>query len=169
LKKHILILLALLAFASSAFGQAFSNTGTTQLRLEVLTGLQIRIDTSITDLTNAGVFTDYAGTTNYTYKVRLGASNTGTITLQTTNFTAGGPNLGGGDTLSYSCGATTGPAVACSGPIAASTSTTTNVASFAANSRHNNGTGSVVWALPDNPTWTPTTHTATVTFNAAVL
>ena len=165
------VLLGLLSSAS-LFAQ-FGPTGTTTLQVVVGSEAAIRVDTATTNLTTAGSFANYTGSTNYTYKIRTTkVGGTGTITVQiTSDFgPAGGPSVGtppsAGDTLDYTCTAVA-PATGCAGTLTAATGSATGVASFGADARSTAlGTGgnSVAWALTNDPQYQTGTYTATATF-----
>jgi len=154
--------------AVSAFGQ-FAATGTTSLSVTVAPEASIEINTATTALTTAGLFADYTGTTNFTYKIRTTLSGgSGSILLKiTADFPAGGPSVTtpGTDPLTYGC-TVAAPATACSGPVTALTTGTTNVANFGvdAHSAKAGNAGSVAWDLPDDPAYKTGTYTATATF-----
>jgi hypothetical protein len=157
----------------NVFGQAFNTTGTTTVSVAVAAEASIRIDTPTTTLSTTGtIFNDYTGTTNFTYKVRTGkASGNGNIQLLVgPDFSpTGGPSVGTppspGDALSYNC-TVSSPGTACTGPLSASTTTATSVATFGANARStkNGNSGSVGWILTNDPVYETGTYSATVTF-----
>jgi len=172
-------LVSLFLLASVAYADDFASTGTTSVGVTVGAEAAIRVDTATTNLTTTGtLFTDYTGTTNFTYKVRTTkVGGSGTITLQvTTDFSpSGGPSVAspptGDDTLSYTCSVNGpgkgGTATACSGSQTASTSTATDVVNpFSANARSDKGgnTGSVAWTLTNDPAYQTGSYNATVTF-----
>ena len=69
------IILAGLGVASAS-AQTFAATGTTTLAVNVGAEASIAINTPSTSLsTSGGLFADYTGTTNFTYKVRTGQSS----------------------------------------------------------------------------------------------
>src|SRR5437899_8088411 len=82
--------------AVSAFGQTFAASGTTTLSVNVAAEASISIGTSTTTLSSTpGLFADYTGTTNFTYKIRTTQSGgTGAVNVQiTSDFAgAGGPS-----------------------------------------------------------------------------
>lgn len=147
----------------------FASTGTTTLSVTIDSAAAIRIDTPTTTLTTAGstFAAAYTGTTNFTFKLRTSqASGTGSITLQVTaDFSpANGPTVAGGDALTYTCTAASG--TACSGPVSASTSSATAVASFGANAHSATAgdAGSTSWSLENLPRYVTGTYSATVTY-----
>jgi hypothetical protein len=166
-----------IAAATQAFGQ-FAATGTTTLSVAVAAESAISITTSTTTLaeaSGAGIFgSPYTGTTNFSYKVRsTKVGGAGSITVKITgDFAAGGPSVATpptGDTMTYACTATASSAAACTGPINASTSSATNVATFATDAHSAAGagssdTGSVTWTLPNDPLYKTGTYTAIATF-----
>lgn len=160
--------------AVSAFGQ-FGATGTTNVQVIVNPEASIQINTATTSLTSAGLFADYLGTTNFTYKIRTTASGgSGSVVLKiTTDFGAGGPSVTtplAGDALTYTCTAAA-PAIPCATAQTALTTGTTGVATFGvdAHSAKAGNTGSVAWDLPDDPVYKTGTYTAVATFTIAAL
>lgn len=159
--------------AVSAFGQTFAASGTTTLSVNVAAEASISIGTATTTLSSTpGLFADYTGTTNFTYKIRTTQSGgTGAVVVQiTSDFAgAGGPSVASppsaGDALTYSC-TVASPATACTGPVTALTSGTTSVASFGADARSSKAgnAGSVAWALTNDPVYKTGSYTATATF-----
>ena len=170
MKNKILKLSSLcVACATCAMGQ-FASTGTTTLSITVAAAAAIQIDTATTNLTTAGstFASAYTGTTNFTYKVRTGkTSGSGTITLQVTSdfAPAGGPSLGAGDLLTYTC-TTASSGTACSGSQTAATGSATSVVTFAADAHSATAgdAGSTAWSLPNNPRYQTGGYTATVTY-----
>jgi len=164
--------LVLLALAGTARAQ-FATTGTGSVAVNVSAEASIHIDTASVTLASTGTnFADYVGSTNFTYKVRTGATaGTAGITLQvTSDFNgANGPSVAAsgvtGDTLSYTC-AVTAPANSCSGSQIASTTAATPVGTFGANVRSAKAgnTGSVSWTLVNDPAYAVGTYTAVVTY-----
>lgn len=167
----VAILLAGLG-VTSAFGQ-FNTTGTTPVTVTVAAEASIQIDTPTTGLTSSGtLFSDYTGTTNFTYKIRTAPSiTTGSVTVKITDFTgSGGPSvaapLTGSDTLAYTC-STSAPAIPCGGSVTSSTTTGTSVAAFpgdAHSAKAGNGGNSVSWTLTNDPLYKTGTYSATATF-----
>ena len=165
------VLLGLLSSAS-LFAQ-FGPTGTTSLQVVVGSEAAIRVDTATTNLTTAGSFVNYTGSTGYTYKIRTTkVGGTGTVTVQiTSDFgPAGGPSVAApptaGDSLDFTC-ASSAPATACAGTQTAATASATNVATFGADARSaraGNGGNNVSWSLTNDPQYQTGTYTATATF-----
>jgi hypothetical protein len=153
----ILLTLAIAIFSTAAFAQ------TTSLQVAVAPQASITVTNGTTSMTNGSAFGNYSGTTNFTYKVRTtNATGTGAITMSMPDFSqAGGPSVTG---LTYGCtmGAT---GTACTGTSnAVSISSSLPVASFGAGAHANGQSGSVTWALTDDPTWAVNTYTTTVTY-----
>ena len=171
MNKHRLKFPALcIACATCAMAQSFGPTGTTTLSISVAAAAAIRIDTSTTNLTTGGSAfgSAYTGTTNLTYKVRTTqTTGAGSITLQvTSDFSpSGGPSLGAGDLLTYTCTAASS-GTACSGSQTAATGSSTPVVTFAADAHSATAgdAGSTAWSLPNNPRYQTGTYTATVTY-----
>jgi hypothetical protein len=162
----------LLALAGTAHAQ-FATSGTGTVAVTVSPEASIQINTAAVTLTSVGTnFADYTGTTNFTYKVRTGASvGTAGITLRvTSDFSGtGGPSVLNsgttGDTLKYTCNVTA-PALSCSGSPTTSTIASTPVATFGAgvSSFKVGNAGSVSWDLINDPAYAVGTYTATVTY-----
>jgi hypothetical protein len=170
LKTLPLAALGLLLTASLASAQFGTPSGTTSVSVTVGPQAGLNITNSVTGLTLSG--SNYAGTTNLTYFVRTSASGGGgSISLEvTTDFSpTGGPSVGSppttGDSLSYTC-TVNSPGTACTGPQTASTTGTTNVATFGTNihTGASGSTASVNWTLTNDPTYKTGTYNATVTF-----
>jgi hypothetical protein len=128
--------------------------------------------TGTTNLTEAGNFANYTGTTSMTYFIRTTETGgSGSITAKiTTDFSpTGGPSVAsppvGSDALTYGC-TVAAPGTACTGPVTALTTGTTSVATFAAaaHSAKAGNSASVAWTLPNDPVYKVNTYTATVTF-----
>jgi hypothetical protein len=177
MKKLLTLLAVLLLAASTAFAQTFGTTAGTSLSVTVGAEASISADTSTGLTTSSTIFADYGATTNFTYKVRTGGSNTTAgITLEITkdfgtaanepSVANSGGSSGTGDTLTYTCTVATSSATPCSGTKTASTVAGTPVATFGknANSTKNGDTGSVIWDLVNDPAYAVGTYTATATF-----
>ena len=172
--KRISFISFLLVLGLSTLANAqFAGSGTTTLSVVVGPEAAISINTGTTTIASAGsTFNPYAGTTNYSYKIRTTTSGgSGSITLKvTTDFSpANGPSVAhpptAGDVLTYTC-AITGVGTACSSAMTASTTSSTNVVTFGAATRSSaaGDTGSVSWSLTNDPKYATGTYTATVTF-----
>jgi hypothetical protein len=156
----------------SAFGQ-FAASGTTTLSVTVPAEASISITTATTTLSSTpGLFVDYTGTTAFTYKIRTTQSTgTGAVNVKiTSDFAgAGGPSVAtppsAGDALTYNC-TVAAPGTACTGPVTALTTATTNVATFGADAHSGlaGNSGSVSWTLTNDPAYKTGTYTATATF-----
>jgi len=180
--KKILALgaLALLLPASSALAQTLGTTSpTATVAVNVGPEAGLTIQTAALTLTqNGNNFSDYTGTTNFTYFIRTTKSGgTGSIVLEvTTDFSSGGGNAPSvaspptnSDHLYYSCSVpnpTSGTATPCTGPVNSSTTTATNVASFGADARSAKAgvSSSVTWSLSNDPLYQTGSYTATVTY-----
>ncbi len=151
----------------------FAASGTTSVGVTVYAEAALHVDTASTSLSTTGtLFTnDYAGTTNFTYKVRTTKSGgTGNIQLKVlTDFGGNGPSVASpptaGDTLAYTC-AVGGAGTACSGSQTSSTTASTPVVDFGENVRSgkNGDSGSVNWTLTNDPAYDTGSYTATVQF-----
>ena len=179
MKKTLALAAVLLLTASLAYAQ-FAGTGTTTLSVAVAAEASIQINTPATTLTLGGSpFADYAGTTNFAYKIRTQKTGgNGSIVLKvTSDFSADvngtAPSVGHssttGDTLTYTCYATIttgGTVTPCSTAQTASTNATTNVAGFSEDARTQKAgdTGSVIWSLVNDPRYQTGSYNAVVTF-----
>ena len=167
MKKLLAVVLLVLIGSGSLFAQ-FNATGTTAVQVTIAPEAAIRIDTATTTLTNAGIFSNFTGTTNFTYKIRTSdVGGTGSVTLQvTSDFSPAGGPLASAGTLSYVC-TVAAPGTACGGSQTASTAGGTSVATFGANARSlTAGTGgnSVDWTLLNDPQYVTGSYSSTVTF-----
>jgi hypothetical protein len=170
---------AALLLISGAAHAASTDTGTTTLGVTVGAEAAFSVTTANTSLTTTGtVFGNpYTGTTNFTYKVRTSQTNgAGTVTLKVTsdfNPLGVGPSVltpvTPGDALQYSCTAGAS-ATACSTGQTASTTASTNVATFGADVHSGSAgdSGSVAWTLTNDPVYKTGSYTATVTFTISV-
>jgi hypothetical protein len=107
-----------------------------------------------------------------TYFIRTSpTSGSGSIVLQvTTDFSpTGGPSVASppttGDALTYNC-TVSSPGTACTGPLTAKTTSTTNVGTFGADAHSTfaGNSASVAWTLTNDPLYKVGTYSATVTF-----
>jgi hypothetical protein len=171
-RNYLFALAAALLVAPASYAQ-FAATGTTNLSVTVSAEAALQVTTATTTLTAAGsIFNPYGGTTNLSYKIRTTQSTgSGTVTLKvTSDFSpAGGPSVTtpptAGDALTYSCTAAA-PATGCTGPLTASTSASTSVATFGpgASSSNAGNAASTTWSLTNDPVYKTGTYTATVTY-----
>jgi len=174
MKKTLLAVVVLLLAASTAFAQTFGTTSATTLTLTVGAEASISVDTSTPLTTTGTIFNDYGGTTSFTYKVRTGTSvNTAGVTLKITSdfgTAASGPSVANsgstGDTLKYTCTATSSSATACASAQTTSTTVATTVATFAAgaHSVKAGDSGSVIWDLVNDQAYAVGSYNATATF-----
>jgi hypothetical protein len=154
----------------------FAATGTTTLSVTIAAESAISVTSSTTTLSEtagAGIFgSPFTGTTNFSYKVRsMKVGGGGSITVKiTTDFAAGGPSVASppvpADQVTYTC-TTASSATPCTGSVNASTSTATNVATFATDAHSTVGgsdAGSVSWTVPNDPIYKTGTYSATATF-----
>jgi len=176
-KLLALTALALLFAASSALAQLGTTSPTATVAVAVGAEAALTIQTTALTLTQTGTnFTDYSGTTNFTYFIRTSkTSGTGSIVLEvTSDFSpSGGPSVGTppttGDHLYYSCTVPDpahGSATPCTGPVNSSTTATTNVATFGTDARSPKVgvASSVTWGLSNDPLYQTGTFTATITY-----
>ena len=174
MKKPILLALALFVIAPLGHAQGLGTTTVTnQVSVTVAAEAALTIGASATTLVSSGSnFSDYTGTTPFTYFIRTGKSGgTGFIKLQvTTDFgPTGGPSvatpLTAGDALSYTC-TVSNPGTACSGSQTSSTASQTAVATFGADAHSvkAGNSASVNWDLSNDPLYQTGTFTAVVTY-----
>ena len=167
MKKLILASIIGLFTSGSLFAQ-FAGSGTTTVLVTVANEAAIQIDTVPTTLTPGGAaFSDFTGTTYFTYKLRTTKENgLGSITLKvTSDFSPnGGPSAN--DALTYTC-AVVSPGTGCGGTQPSSTTSDTPVANFGHDSHSaavGTGSNSVNWTLTNNPLYQTGSYSATVTF-----
>jgi hypothetical protein len=179
MKNHLFTTIAgVLLAASMVQAQVGTSTATTTLGVGVTAEAALNINTSNTSLTSTGNnFANYTGTTNFTYYIRTSpSSGSGTVTLKVTgDFSpAGGPSVAtpptAGDKLTYSCTVSTpgssGGVTNCPASTVASFTTSTLVGTFGADARSiiTGNSGSVNWALTNDPAYKANTYSATITF-----
>jgi len=177
MRKTILLAAVLMLVASVAHGQLGTTAPTATVAVNVNAEAALTIQTTALTLSQSGTnFTDYSGTTNFTYFIRTTKSGgTGSIVLQvTSDFSpAGGPSVGtpptASDHLYYSCtvpNPSNGTATPCTGPVNSSTGSQTNVAGFNADSRSPKAgvASSVTWGLSNDPLYQTGSYTATITY-----
>jgi hypothetical protein len=174
--KKLLVLSGILLFTASLFAQS-ANTGTSTLSVSVGAESAIVVNTTPAFSSN-GIFGDYTAITPLTYYVRTTSGGGGSITVKvTTDFSTGGANGGpsvanpptAGDALTYTCTAAApafGTATACSSAQTASTSTATNVVTFAAStqSAKAGNSASTSWDLTNDPNYKAGSYSAVVTY-----
>jgi len=177
MKKTLTLAAVILLATSMAYAQLGTTSPTNILSVAVAAEGALTISgTGTTNLTEAGNFANYQGTTSMTYFIRTTETGgSGSITAKiTADFSpTGGPSVATpptGDSLTYGC-TVAAPGTACTGPITALTTGTTTVATFSA-AAHTTAAGkaaSVAWTLTNDPGYKVNTYTATVTFtiNAA--
>jgi hypothetical protein len=179
MKKILALTAALLLAASLAYAQLGTSAPTATVGVNVQAEAALTIQTPALTLNQAGTnFSDYTGTTNFTYFIRTSKTGgTGSIVLQvTTDFSAGGGNSPsvaspptGTDHLYYSCTVPDpahGAATPCTGPVNSSTTAQTNVAGFGTDARSPKAgvSSSVTWGLSNDPLYQTGSYTATVTY-----
>jgi hypothetical protein len=169
----LFLTVALLLMTPMAHAQLGTTTVTNQVSVTVLNEAALTIGGSATTLTSSGTnFSDYTGTTPFTYFIRTTKSGgSGFIKLQvTTDFApTGGPSVGtpptAGDTLSYTCTVSV-PATGCSGSVTSATASQTSVATFGtdAHSAKAGNSASVSWDLSNDPVYQTGPYAAIVTY-----
>jgi hypothetical protein len=172
-KKLLFTSLGLLLTACLAHAQLGTTTGTTTVSVAVAAEAALSAISGTSTLSSTGTnFSTYTGTTNLTYFIRTTPSTgSGSIVLEvTTDFApTGGPSVASPptatDALTYNC-TVSSPGTACTGPLTAKTTATTNVGTFGANahSAFAGNSASVSWSLTNDPQYKVGTYTATVTF-----
>ena len=178
-KKLPILVASLMLAASTGFAQLGTTSPTATVAVNVNPEAALTIQTPALTLSQIGNnFTDYSGTTAFTYFIRtMKSGGTGNIVLQvTTDFSAGGGNAPSvnapptvGDHLYYSCtvpSPTSGTSTPCTGPVNSLTTASTNVATFGANARSakTGVSSSVIWGLTNDPLYQTGTYTATITY-----
>jgi len=184
MKKILALATALLLAASLAYAQLGTTAPTATVGVTVNAEAALTIQTTALTLNQTGSnFSDYTGTTNFTYFIRTAkTSGVGSIVLEVTgDFSAGGGNSPsvahpptGTDYLYYSCtvpNPTSGTATPCTGPVNSSTTAATNVASFGPDARSPKAgvSSSVTWGLSNDPLYQTGTYTATVTYTISAV
>ena len=154
--------------------RAQSTTGTTTLYVAVGPEASLTVGNSTVLASKGNAFSKYTGATSLTYRVRTVVS--GSITLQVTgDFSPqAGPSVANpptvGDTLTYACAiaapGTNGSVSNCTAATQAATGSATSVATFGADARSlsNGNTGTLNWALTNDPAYKSGAYSATVTF-----
>lgn len=165
-----------LLFTTMAFAQLGTTAPTNTVSVSVAAEAALTIQTPTMNLTSTGTnFSNYTGTTNFTYFIRTTASGgAGSIVLKVeSDFSgSGGPSVASPptptDTLSYSC-TVAAPATACSGPLNSSTATATNVATFGtdAHSSYAGNSGTTSWTLTNDPLYKTGSYSATVIYTVS--
>lgn len=173
LKTLPLLALGLLLIPSLARAQFGSPTGTTNVSVTIGPQAGLNVTNSSSPLTaSSSNFNQFTGSTGLSYFVRTTATGGGgSITLKvTSDFSpAGGPSVASppsaGDGLMYTC-TVQSPGTACTGTQTSSTTSQTNVATFATDvhSAAGGNTASVSWSLANDPKYKTGTYNATVTF-----
>jgi hypothetical protein len=172
-KKSLFLAVALFLMSPLGHAQGLGTTTVTnQVSVTVAAEAALTIGASATTLTSVGTnFSDYTGTTPFTYFIRTtNSGGSGFIKLQvTTDFApTGGPSVGTpltGDTLSYTC-TVSSPGTPCSGSLTSLVSSQTPIAGFGANA-HSTKAGnsaSVNWTLSNDPQYVTGPYTAVVTY-----
>ncbi|MGD1103193.1 MAG: hypothetical protein ABSA59_14150 [Terriglobia bacterium] len=183
MKKILALAAVLLLAASAAFAQLGTGTVNTNLNITVIPEAALTIQTPNTSLTSPGtLFSNYTGTTNFTYFVRTAVSGgVSHITLAVTTDFAGsgivGPSVGSpldaADLLTYvptvpnpsKHGTSTVPSSAVSAAL-----TSTAVTAFSTDARTDRGgvSSSVAWTLVNDPDYQTGSYTAVVTFTISL-
>lgn len=177
MKKTLMVASIMLLAASMSYAQ--SNTATSTLSVTV--GTEAAITATGGALTEGtGIFANYTGTTALNYQVRTVAAS-GKITVEiTTDFstggTGGGPSVAhpptAGDTLSFTCTASSptagaGSASACnSSQTVTALNTAYPVATFAAGTQSDKSgdPASTTWTLINDPAYLAGSYNAVATY-----
>jgi len=161
--------LTVIATAALAIVPAAFGADTSALNVTVGPEATFASAFSATTLTAADTkFGGFAGTTNFTYKIRTTLSGgTGAITVQVSTFGTGGPAVAD---LSYTCTAPSS-GTPCGSSTPASTGTATNVVAFGADahSADTGDAGTAVWALVDRTGVQTGSYSSTATFTISAL
>jgi hypothetical protein len=172
MKKMFMMAGLVLLFTAMTMAQSGTTSPTNNVNLTVNAeaGLTIGGDANLTSTgTN---FSNYTGTTNFTYFIRTGQSaGTGSIQLKvTTDFSGtGGPSVAtpptAGDALTY-LNTVSAPGTAAGGSLTASTASSTGVATFGADAHSTKAgnSGSTAWTLTNDPLYKTGSYTAVVTY-----
>ena len=179
MKRLIIALIAaagMVLLSPASIAQTFAGSGTTTVSVVVAAEASLYISDSTTTLSSTGtLFSDYAGTTHLTYKIRTTKTGgSGTITsLVTADFSGtGGPSVASppssGDALTYTCSVSS-PATSCTGTQTASTTVAQPVATFGADghSAKAGNSGQLSWILTNDPQYKTGSYNATVTFTVS--
>jgi hypothetical protein len=170
------LLVAAAALFLSVSGLHAQNTSSIQVTIGAEAALTVGSPTTLSS--SGSNFANFTGTTNLTYFIRTSqaSGHTGSIVLQVTGDfgPANGPSVGtpptAGDALTYNCAVAQpgngGTATPCSGPVTASTTLQTSVATFGndAHSAIGGNSASVSWILTNDPKYKTGVYSATVTF-----
>ena len=166
--KRILTFLTIAALAAA--GLLAQDSGSSTLNLTVGPEAAFSAAFVATTLTAANTkFGGYSGTTNFSYKIRTTESTgSGTITVQNTDFAAGGPTIN--SDLTFTC-TDTASGTPCAGSAAASDTAAVTVVSFGAgvHSADAGDSGSVGWILADRPAYKTGSYSSTATFTISAL
>jgi hypothetical protein len=162
----LLFVLFALALAPAAFAANATSVAVTVGAEGLLT------IPAATTLSGAGGFTSFTGSTAFKYMIRTNTGGSVTLQVSTDFSPANGPSVATpptvGDALTYSCTAAGNSApTACSGPLTASTTSTTSVLTVGANkysAASPGDSGTVNWTLTNDPKYKIGTYTATVQF-----
>jgi hypothetical protein len=176
IRNMLLLGVVLLLQAPFAHAQLGTSTVTSNLNVTVGAESALTIQSANTNFSSPTLFNNYTATTNFTYFVRTTKSGgSGSITLEvTTDFSpAGGPSVASppttGDKLTYNCtvpAASSGTVTPCSGPVQASTTSPTNVATFGQDTRSPlpGVASSVAWTLTNDSLYQTGSYAGVVTF-----
>jgi len=162
----------LLVAGSMAFAQSGTTSPINNVNVTVAAEAGLTIGGNAV-LTSSGTnFSDYTGTTNFTYFIRTTVGGgAGAITLKvTSDFSpAGGPSVAtpptAGDALTY-LNTVAAPGTAASGTQTASTSGVTQVGAFGADAHSTKAgnAGSTAWTLTNDPLYKTGGYSAVVTY-----
>jgi hypothetical protein len=163
MKRTILLAITAAAFASMPVFGDNSTLGVTVGPEATFTALSA--STSLTK--GDSTFGNYGGTTSFTYKIRTTeGGGSGSITVQVTTFSAGGPAVAD---LAYTCTAPSSGTPCASTP--ASTSSGTSVVGFGADAHSADvgDSGTAIWSLVDRPQIKTGSYSSTATFTISAL
>lgn len=160
MKKLFLLSLAVLLFAGMSFAQTTSN-----ININVLPEASITIG-GATVMSHAvgSPFVDYTGTTTLTYMMRT--TNTGTISVTNTQFNGAANGTGGPQISDLTFQGSDAAPAATSPAGTADAVTAQTVFTYGANfhSANTGNSATVVWTLPNRPSYVTGAYTSQATF-----
>jgi hypothetical protein len=176
MKQITLIVMAAFALALTPVASAANDTKSITIQVSIAAEASIVLPGTTSLTAGATAFSDFTGSTTFTYKVRTSKTGgSGAVTFQIAEFSpSGGPRIAGGpaaDNLKYSS-STTGVGSAQSTAQSVNSITTNyTVLSFAADAKSSGSgdTATVNWTLPNDPQYSTGNYSATATFTISAL
>lgn len=176
--KHKITFAAVVAFALVLLpaANAASDTKTTTIQVTVAAEALITLPGTTTLAPGAAAFSNFTGSTVFTYKVRTSkTSGSGSVTFQLAEFSpTGGPRVAGGpaaDNLQYTS-STAGVGTAQTTALSVNSVTTNyTVLTFGADNKSSasGDSGTVSWTLPNDPQYSTGSYSSTATFTISAL